>query len=253
MRQILFGNKHDYDYNTKEAFNSFRTNLKFCGADIKTVLLTSCTPDEGKSITTMSIAKSLAEDGKRVLFIDADLRKSRLVGVFKMESEGYIKGLSHYLSGQATVDEVIFETSVDNLSICLAGPTSPNPTELLGGSRFEMLLAYGKERFDMVVIDTPPLGSVIDALVIAPQCDGVILLIESDIISYRFARDIKQQLEFAGCRILGAALNKVPVEKHRYRGYYKKGYYKGYYNRYYGYTTGTYYGFDKDKEKNKVK
>ena len=221
-------------YGKKEAFNSLRTNLKFCGADIQVIAFTSCTPDEGKSSTVMELGRSLAEDGKRVLLIDADLRKSVLVGRHHARlSKGGIQGMYHYLSGQAKLEEVLFETNVEKLDIVFAGRTTPNPTELLGNPLFDELLAYGREKYDTVLIDTPPLGSVIDTAVIAPKADGVVLVVETNKCSYRFIQDIKKQLEMSETRILGVVLNKVRMEKGGYYNRYYKGYYSGYYKPYY--------------------
>ena len=131
---------------------------------------------------------------------------------------------------------------MENLDIVFAGRSTPNPTELLGNKYFDNLIAYGKENYDIVLIDSPPLGSVIDTAVIAPKCDGAVLVVEANKCSYKFVEEIKKQLEVADCRILGVVLNKVKVEKggyynRYYKGYYRryyKGYYKGYYNKYYG-------------------
>lgn len=133
-------------YGKKEAFNSLRTNLKFCGNDIRVIAFTSCTPDEGKSSTVMELGRSFAEDGKHVLLLDADLRKSVLVGRHHARlSKGGIRGMSHYLSGQAKLEEVLLETNVGNLDIIFAGHMTPNPTELLGNKYFDELLSYGRE------------------------------------------------------------------------------------------------------------
>lgn len=142
--------------------------------------------------------------------------------------------MSHYLSGQAGLTEVLFETNVTNLDIVFAGRSTPNPTELLGNRHFEELLAYGREHYDIVLIDTPPLGSVIDTAVIAPKVDGVILVVEANKCSYHFIQDVKKQLEISETRVLGVVLNKVRVEKGGYYNRYYKGYYSGYYKPYYG-------------------
>ena len=174
-------------YGKKEAFNSLRTNLSFCGDDIHVILFTSCTPDEGKSSTVMELGRAMAEDQKQVLIIDADLRKSVLVGRHRAKSrDGAIKGTSHYLSGQAKMEDIICETNVENLDMVFAGRTTPNPTELLGNKYFDKLLAYGREHYDVVLIDSPPLGSVIDTAVIAPKCDGAVLVVEANKCSYKF-------------------------------------------------------------------
>lgn len=224
----------ELSYGKKESFNSLRTNLSFCGADVKVLAFTSCTPDEGKSSIVMELGRSIAENGKKVLLVDADLRKSVMVGRYHAKAEGTIKGLTHYLSGQASMEEVLVETNIANLDMVFAGRMTPNPTELLGNRYFEELLDYGREHYDIVLIDTPPLGSVIDTAVIAPKVDGAVLVVEANKCSYRFVQDIKKQLELADTRILGVVLNKVKVERGGYYRKYYKGYYKGYYHKYYG-------------------
>lgn len=212
------------DYSGAEAYKSLRTNLQFCGEDKKVIAITSCTPNEGKSSVTMNLAVSLAEAGKKVLLIDADLRKSVLVGRTKVKES--IKGLTHYLSKQAALIEVICATNVKNMHIVYAGPVPPNPAELLGGKYFRELLSSLRKVYDYILVDTPPLGSVIDSAIIAEECDGSIMVIETGVISYRFAQDVKSQLEKSNCPILGVVLNKVDMSK--------QGYYGKYYGRYYG-------------------
>ncbi|NLG02489.1 MAG: polysaccharide biosynthesis tyrosine autokinase [Clostridia bacterium] len=214
----------EQDYARREALNSLRTNLQFCGDDKKVIMLTSCTPNEGKSTITLELARSFCEAGKRVILLDADLRKSVLVGRHHMVAKGgAIKGLSHLLSGQAELADVLYQTNVEGLYMILTGPVAPNPTELLGKEYFQSLIKILREYFDIVLLDCPPLGSVIDAAVIAPNCDGSVLVVESRAISYRFLQDVKKQLEITGCPILGVVLNKVKVEKGgRYGGYYGK-------------------------------
>lgn len=219
-------------YRKKEAFNSLRTNLSFCGDDIHVILFTSCTPDEGKSSTVIELGRAMAEDGKHVLILDADLRKSVLVGRYHVNGAGNgIKGVSHYLSGQEKLENVIYGTNIERLDIIFAGRIIPNPTELLGNQYFDKLIAYGRIHYDMLLIDSPPLGSVIDAAVIAPKCDGVVLVVEANKCSYKFVQEVKKQLEIAGCRILGAVLNKVKGGKDGYYNRYQKGYYSGDYHK----------------------
>ena len=170
------------EYSENESYKSLRTNLFFCGEEKKTIAVTSCTPNEGKSTVSLNLAMSLADSGKKVLFIEADLRKSVLIGRTEVEEE--IKGLSHFLSYQV------------------------------------------RKLYDYVIIDTPPLGSVIDGAVIADECDGSVLVIESGAISYRFAREVKEQLEKCNSPVLGVILNKVDMNKQEYYGKY--------YGKYYG-------------------
>lgn len=195
------------DYYVEEAFKSLRTNVQFCGEDKKVIVITSSVPNEGKSNVSLNLAISLTEVGKKVLFIDADLRKSVLAGRLKME--GKIKGLTHFLSKQETLQEIVCGTNIPNLYFVLAGPVPPNPAELLGGKLFEEMLEVVRNIYDYVIIDSPPLGSVIDSAIIAEKCDGAILVVASGEVSYRFVQNVRQQLHKSGCPILGAVLNKV--------------------------------------------
>ena len=126
--------------------------------------------------------------------------------------------------------EVICTTNIKNLFLILPGPVPPNPAELLGNHYFSSLLKAAREIYDYILIDSPPLGSVIDSAIIAEESDGSILVIESGVISYRFAQEVKGQLEKANCPILGTILNKVDTQK------------QGYYSKYYGKYYGNYYG-----------
>lgn len=216
-----------------EAYKALRTNLLFCGDDKKTIVFTSCTPDEGKSTVVTYLAQSMAEAGKRVLVVDADLRKSVMMGNFAIGEA--IRGLTHYLSGQAAMADVICCTNQPGLEIIFAGPVVPNPAELLGDSRFKELLAYGRANYDYVLVDSAPLGSVIDAAIIAEECDGSVIVIEAEVISWRFVQEIKEQLEKSSCPILGTVLNKVDVRSQRYYSHYYGKKYRKYYGSYYGY------------------
>ena len=219
------------DYRTREAFKTLRSNIEFCGDGIKVVAVTSCTPNEGKSSIAMELAKAFAEAGNKTMLIDADMRKSILVGRYRT---GAVKlGLTHCLIGKAEYQDVICKTNVKNLYVTFSGPVPPNPSELLGGERFLAILAALRGSFDYVIIDTPPLGSVIDAAVAAKSCDGTVLVVENNAVSYRFVQSVKEQLDKAGSRILGVVLNKVDMDG---RGYY------GHYGRYYGKYYGKYYG-----------
>lgn len=217
--------RQELDYSANESYKSLRTNLLFCGEDKKVIAVTSCTPNEGKSTVSLNLALSLADSGKKVLFIDADLRKSVLMGRTEVEGEE-IKGLSHLLSHQETIENVICATNVPRFHIIYAGTVPPNPAELLGSKYFKRFLSAIRKVYDYIIIDTPPLGSVIDSAVIAEECDGSIMVMESGVISYRFAQDVKGQLEKCNCPILGVILNKVDMSK--------QGYYSKYYGKYYG-------------------
>lgn len=223
--------KSTNDYRMKEAFKTLRTNIEFCGGDVKVIAITSCTPNEGKSSIAMEMAKAFAEAGNKTMLIDADMRKSVLVGRYK--TGAVRQGLTHCLAGKANYLDVMCETNVRNLYVTFSGPVPPNPSELLGGEKFASIIRILKSSFDYVIIDTPPLGSVIDAAVAARNCDGTVLVVENNAISYKFVQRVKDQLDKADARILGVVLNKVDMSG--------KGYY-GHYGRYYGKYYGKYYG-----------
>ncbi len=227
----------DLDFKTREAYKTLRTNVQFCGNDVKIISLTSCVQNEGKSMVSFNLAISMAETGKKVLFIDADLRKSVLIGRYKINKA--IKGLTQYLSGVEQLDDVRYSTNVKNMDLILSGPVPPNPAELLNNEKFTKLLETARKEYDYVIIDTPPIGQVIDPAIVAQQTDGVIFLISQANISYKYAQKQIEQMRKSGCRILGAVLNKVDPEE-------KGGYYGGYYGKYskkgYGYGYGYGYG-----------
>lgn len=217
------------DYNYREAIKTLRTNIQFCGSNIHVIMFTSALPDEGKSSITLSLAESLAQIGHKTLLIDADIRKSVMLTRFQNTGQEEICGLSQFLSGQKLLREIIYKTDVVNLHTIFAGPYSPNPTELLEEETFTTMFTVLRANYDYIVIDTPPMAEVIDGAIIAKHCDGAITVIESGMISYRLEQKVKKQLETAGCRVLGAVLNKI--DKERYKKYGKYGHY-GKYGKY---------------------
>ncbi|MDD3279902.1 MAG: polysaccharide biosynthesis tyrosine autokinase [Lachnospiraceae bacterium] len=217
------------DFRMNEAFKSLRSNLEFCGDQVKVIALTSCTPNEGKSSVSLNLAISLAEAGKKVLYLDLDLRKSVLIGKLQTQG-GKLKGMTHFLSGQNKLMEVINQTNIPNLQLAVAGPVPPNPAELLTGRHFKALIEAVRKVYDYIILDTPSLGSVIDSAIIAKECDGVAIVVEAGSVSYKFVQNVKEQLEKTGCPILGVILNKVEMAKNSYYGKY----YGKYYGEYYG-------------------
>ena len=216
-------------YSINEAFKALRTNVQFCGANIKCIAFTSCLPNEGKSSVSLELAKSLSESGKKVIVIDADLRKSVLVNrLSKMPDQ--IIGLSQYLTDQDTFESIVYETQYPNLKMIFSGPFPPNPVELLECDRFREMIAMCKEQYDYVLIDTPPLGVVIDAAVVATLCDGTIMVIAADRSSYKIAQSVKDQLLRVNGKILGTILNMAENKRrvHKYRYVSKDKYYHGY-------------------------
>lgn len=204
-----------------ESLKTLRTNLMFSGPSVRVFGFTSFGPGEGKTTLSLQTAIAFAQTGKRVLLVDADLRKSVLAGQLRVRAK--IEGLSHYLSGLSNVSELLRETDVPGLYIMFAGARVPNSTELLGSENFARLIPALKEVFDYVVVDTAPVGQVIDCALMAPHMDGVVMVIDATRNSYKLERRVKNQLEKSGGKILGVVLNQVDLSHER-----------GYYGRYYG-------------------
>ena len=236
MKTVKFGKLKELKYAMKESLRALKTNIQFCGDDIQTIVVTSAMPNEGKSTVTMDLARSLTESGKRVLLIDTDMRKSVYVGRLRAVASdgGEIYGLSHFLSGQKRLEDVLYGTEISGLFMIFAGPSVPNPTEILEKNYFIELLKFAKEHFNYVLLDCAPIGAAIDAAVIAKHCDGAILVISQGMASSRMIQNVKKQLEVSGVRILGAVLNKVKMKKNSYENGYYGSYYGGYYGSYYG-------------------
>ncbi|MGT2755615.1 tyrosine-protein kinase [Streptococcus ovuberis] len=212
----------------EEYFNAIRTNIQFSGRDIRTIVLTSVQPNEGKSTTSVNLAISLANAGFKTLLIDADTRNSILSGTFKVN--GKIQGLSSYLSGNCGLADILCETDIANLMVVMAGQVPPNPTSLLQNTNFRELLSIAREVFDYVIVDSPPIGLVIDAAIIAQQCDGAVLVTEVGAIKRKFIQKAKEQLEQSGTQFLGVILNKVDHRVDNYGGYGSYGQYGQYGN-----------------------
>ena len=245
MQSVSLGSVKEHSYTMKESLRALKTNLQFCGDDVKTILVTSSVPNEGKSTVSMDLARSLTESGKSVLVVDTDMRKSVLIGRLRAKVRGTeLFGLSHYLSGQKKLEEVLYTTDIKRLFMVFAGPSVPNPTEILEKKYFEELMEFARDHFDYVILDCAPIGAAIDAAVVAKHCDGAILVIAQGVASSRMITSVRKQLEASGVRVLGAVLNKVEMKKSGY------GYGYGYgYGKYYGGYYGNYYGRDEEDNK----
>ncbi len=195
------------NYYIREAFNSLRTNILFSGKDVKSVLITSCLAHEGKTTVSVELARSLAQIGKRVLFVDGDLRNSVMVARYTKERN--VCGLSQVLSGQIDAAEAIYRTQYEGFDILFAGPQPPNPTELLGSETFKEFLISKRDEYDYIIVDAAPVGLVIDAAVMAPACDGAVLVIGVGRTKHRIAQSVKEQLRKTGVRMLGVVLNQI--------------------------------------------
>lgn len=229
MNRIVINNKLERSTRIREAYRTLRTNIEFTGIENRVIAVTSCLPGDGKTTVSFQMAKTFVDAGYKTLLIDADMRKSVLAN--RLDVHGMEQGLSHFLSGHAGVQEVVYSTDINNLYIIPTGVFPVNPTELLGNNRFETLIAAVRNTFEYIIIDTPPIGSVVDAAVIAKYCDGSILVLAEDKASRMEARWAVEQIRTANPNILGAVLNKVEIGRgsyyaKNYKNYYQKNYYE---------------------------
>lgn len=213
--------------NVSEALRNLRTNVIYLSYDPprKLLLFTSALPMEGKTLICANLAVVLAQTGKKVLLIDTDMRKPRLHRLFGMERES---GIAQYLIGEAQPGEIIQETKVANLKIVTCGDIPPNPSELLGSERMINFLARAREEFDYVLLDSPPVASITDSLVLAGQVDGTIMIIKASDTAREPVRHGLKQLEEVKAKVLGAVLNQVDLKRERYYYHYYYRYYKSY-------------------------
>ena len=211
---------------TEEYYNALRTNIQLSGEDIKIVSLTSVQPNEGKSTTSTNLAIAFARAGYKTLLIDADIRNSIMSGVFK--SSAKITGLTDYLAGKTDLSQGLCETDVKNLFIIESGQSSPNPTALLQSKNFDAMMNILRRYYDYVIVDTPPIGLVIDAAIISQKCDASILVAESGSVKRKALQKAKEQLEQTGTPFLGVILNKYDVSGDRYGAYGAYGNYGNY-------------------------
>lgn len=208
-----------------ESFRTLRTNIQYSNIDneIKTIIVTSASSDEGKSSVVSNLAVSVAYTGKKVLVIDCDLRKPT---IHKLMEISNLKGLTNVLIGEMELEEIVHKSGeLETLYILTSGPIPPNPSELLGSRTMENFLNSLKSEYDMIIIDSPPVGLVTDAAVLSTKADGVLLVVAAAEVEIEEIKRAQELLEKVNANILGVVLNKVDI-KSKY--YYKYGYYQYY-------------------------
>ncbi|WP_274309543.1 CpsD/CapB family tyrosine-protein kinase [Solibacillus daqui] len=202
-----------------EQFRTIRANITFSMPDqeLKTILVTSSTPGEGKSTNAANLGVVFAQEGKRVLIIDGDLRKPTLHQTFKTFNN---VGLSNVIAKKATLNEAIQETFIFRLHVLTSGPIPPNPAELLSSKSMDALILDVKRDFDIVIIDAPPLLSVSDAQILANKCDGTVLIVNTGVVEKEAVRKAHVILSNSQSIIIGVVLNNYVTPKHQH--YYKE-------------------------------
>lgn len=200
-----------------EQFRTIRANIKFATPDreMKTLLITSSTQGEGKSTNAANLAIVFAQDGKRVLLVDADMRKPTMHYTFACQNR---IGLSTVLSNQHDIDSAISPTDIEHLSIVTSGPIPPNQAELLSSQQFDQFIQAVKQRFDFIIFDAPPILAASDAQILANKCDGTLLVVHARKAEKDAVIKAKAQLDTAKANIIGATLNqtKLPKKHHYY-------------------------------------
>ena len=239
-----------------EAYKIMRTNLMFLLAknNGKIISFTSSNASEGKSTTSINMAIAFSQLGGKVLVVDADLRRSSIHKKLHLENEN---GLSNVLAGFVKLDDAV-QAANPNLDVLTAGPIPPNPSELLGSQLFADLMKTVRDRYDYVIIDTPPLNIVTDAMIIAPNTDGVVMVVRDAYTPHESIKAAINSAKFANIKFLGAIINGAnPKNSRRYTyrrysykyGYNKYGYSRGYYGRgHKGHGYGYGYGYSRSNK-----
>ena len=214
-----------------EAYRTLRTNIKFSSLDkpLNTIMVTSAVPQEGKTTNTVNLALTIAESGKKVIIIDADLRVPLIHKVFNSDSK---PGITNVLVDNKKLSEVIKKADEinSNLYYITSGPIPPNPSELLGSEKMKSIIEELKKQADTLIFDSAPVIGFADSLVLANQVDGVVLTLSAGEVTRDAAKQAKLLLEKAKAKILGVVLNKVDIKREGYYYYYHYYNYSKYYN-----------------------
>ena len=212
--------KLEFIKKTEEYYNALCTNIQLSGDKLKVISVTSVNPGEGKSTTSINIAWSFARAGYKTLLIDGDIRNSVMSGVFKSREK--ITGLTEFLSGTTDLSHGLCDTNIENLFVVQSGSVSPNPTALLQSKNFNDIIETLRKYFDYIIVDTAPIGIVIDAAIITQKCDASILVTAMGEANKRDVQKAKQQLAQTGKLFLGVILNKLNISVDKYGVYGRK-------------------------------
>lgn len=215
--------KLDLAKKAEEYYNALRTNIQLSGNNLQVISITSVKPGEGKSTTSTNIAWAFARAGYKTLLVDADIRNSVMSGVFKSREK--ITGLTEFLSGTTDLSHGLCDTNVENLFVVQAGSISPNPTALLQSENFSTMIDTLRKYFDYIIVDTTPIGIVIDAAIITQKCDASVLVTAAGEANRKDVQKAKGQLEQTNKPFLGVVLNKFNTSAEKYGSYGEYGSY----------------------------
>lgn len=215
--------KLDLAKKAEEYYNALRTNIQLSGNNLQVISITSVKPGEGKSTTSTNIAWAFARAGYKTLLVDADIRNSVMSGVFKSREK--ITGLTEFLSGTTDLSHGLCDTNVENLFVVQAGSISPNPTALLQSENFSTMIDTLRKYFDYIIVDTAPIGIVIDAAIITQKCDASVLITAAGEANRKDVQKAKGQLEQTNKPFLGVVLNKFNTSAEKYGSYGEYGSY----------------------------
>ena len=215
--------KLDLAKKAEEYYNALRTNIQLSGNNLQVISITSVKPGEGKSTNSTNIAWAFARAGYKTLLVDADIRNSVMSGVFKSREK--ITGLTEFLSGTTDLSHGLCDTNVENLFVVQAGSISPNPTALLQSENFSTMIDTLRKYFDYIIVDTAPIGIVIDAAIITQKCDASVLVTAAGEANRKDVQKAKDQLEQTNKPFLGVVLNKFNTSAEKYGSYGEYGSY----------------------------
>ena len=236
MRQLKIGRFPALDYACSEALNTLCTNLSYCGREVRSILFTSRYEQEGKSGIAINVMRTLAGYGKRVLLVDADLRCSTLARRYRFTyAQRENAGLAQHLAGMCELQDVIYRTNLPGAFILPAGHEVLNSMQLLASYRYGEMMDALRDEFDIVLVDSPPAGLIVDAIEIARYCDGAVIVVEYNRGRVQDVADVAANLAKTGCKVLGAVMNGVNLKSFRNRKYYYRSErYSAYYHHYGG-------------------
>ena len=216
-------------YAVEEALNRLRINIKFCGKNTKKILVDSAVENEGKSVVSVHLWKMLAEAGFSTVLVDTDLRKSNLQDRLDFKCDEELKGVDHYISGNAEYEDVIYHTNIENADIIPVANILENPSAMFEDPRLKELFDELSENYRYIIVDAPPLINVSDGAQIGSLCDGAILVVAAGETPKTLVRQSMKQLEHIDCNLLGIVLNRTKNSGHSYyKGYGKYGKYSAY-------------------------